>query len=267
MSSLNKTYLCNCTIGFSGIFCEKDFRPCSNYVCINNSTCEAFSENPMEFTCKCMQNFEGFFCENNVICDNVTCENGGYCTADYFDFKCECTTYFSGRYCEIKAADLTVLENVSTSISAVGLVALVLWVLFLIVMDLSKFLFKIEPKDLSKQRKELKKNKLLKRIKRRINNLINRYKKLELDEEEAERLRKVAIEENAKTEEKNISRQKTKRIKREITHFSVHGIKYIDEDENNEDELDDRNRLIRRFVEKIWTLRGAKSEDEEEEEN
>jgi hypothetical protein len=219
----------------------------------------------MEFTCKCMENFEGSFCENNIICDNVTCENGGYCVANYFDFSCECTSYYSGRYCEIKAADLTVLENVSTSISAVGLVALIFWVLFLIAMDFSRFLFKTEPKDLSKQRKELQRKKLLKRIKIRIGNLINRYKKLELEEEEAERIRKAKIEENAKNEVKNISRQKTKKIKRDITHFSVHGIRYIDEDENSIDELDDKNRLIRRFIEKMWVLRGGNSEEDEEE--
>ena len=273
LSTLNRTYLCDCKLGFGGHLCEKDLRPCSNYVCIHNSTCESSIENPMEFTCTCMENFVGLFCENNIICDNVTCENGGYCKADYFDFTCECPTYYSGKYCEVKNTDLIVLESVSTSVSVVGTISIIIWLLFLIGMDMSRFLFKIEPKDLMKQRKELRNKKILKRIQNRINRLITRYRKLELEEEEAERIKNCTEratkleEESAKIESKivNPKQVKNKKIKREITHFSVHGIKYIDADDNedDEDDINDRNRLIRRFIEKIWVLNGTNSINKE----
>ena len=245
--SLKRLYLCDCLVGFSGSLCEKDLRPCSNYVCIHNSICESSIENPMEFKCKCQPNFEGLFCEENTICNNVTCQNGGYCIADYVNFSCMCSTYFSGQFCELKDSDLTTLQTVSKSFSAIGIIALSFWTLFLIFMDASRFMFKIEPEDLSKYRKKLKRKKLLKRINARIWSLMRRYKKIE------------KIQENFDQEEEKIIRNvkprliKVKKIKNDYSHFSVPGLKFIDDE--TDDDVDERHLDAQRFLNKLWLLK------------
>jgi hypothetical protein len=209
-----RSYLCDCKIGFSGNFCEKDLRPCSNYVCIHNSTCESPIDNPMEFKCVCQPSFEGLFCESNIVCKNVTCSNGGNCIADYSNFSCNCPTYFNGIFCEDKDSDLIVLETVSASISVVGIIAITSWCLFILLMDLSRYVFKMEPGDLSKQREVLKKNIILRRIKARVHRLVQRYNRLEF---ESQRFK-----------------QKKTKFQRDFSHFSISNIRYIDEDDDDD---------------------------------
>ena len=78
----------------------------------------------MIFNCICQNNYEGLFCEINNECKNITCLNNGNCVADFTNETCLCPSYYSGTYCETKDSDLTVLENVSASISVVGVISL-----------------------------------------------------------------------------------------------------------------------------------------------
>lgn len=220
---LKRSYLCECPIGFSGSLCEKDLRPCSNYVCINNSTCEYLNNNNVEFKCNCQPGFEGLFCETNTACHNVTCLNNGNCIDGINNnYTCLCPMYYSGTFCETKDEDLTVLENVSASISVAGIVSLGSWILFILLLDASRYIFQIEPQSLLKHRKLLKKEKICIRIKTRIRKLLIRYKKLEMED--------LNMFQN-----KN---QLNTNIKRIFSHFSVKNVKYIDEDSIHEKSVD-----------------------------
>lgn len=78
-------------------------------------------------------------------CDNVTCQNRGICRPSLFNFSCECLYGYSGQYCETETTTLAVYQIVSTSFAYVAIIAMGAVVTFVVVMDILKYCFGIDP--------------------------------------------------------------------------------------------------------------------------
>jgi len=89
---------CNCTIGFSGDFCEIDFDFCAERPCRNGALCQDLDDT---FLCRCRGDFTGPTCETPLNnCNPNPCENGGTCINQEDSFVCSCLPNFSGDTCE-----------------------------------------------------------------------------------------------------------------------------------------------------------------------
>ena len=89
----------------------------------------------------------GRHCEKKVdYCANVTCKNGGLCRGLLRDYKCECVSAsHSGRLCETVANSLIVRKAVGTSLGYTALLSVLSLTVFIVVMDVLKYVFHIDP--------------------------------------------------------------------------------------------------------------------------
>jgi uncharacterized membrane protein YpjA len=79
--------------------------------------------------------------------DNVTCENKGVCRPLLLNYTCECVgnNFYSGRHCEIKSRKFIILNIVSKSFAYIAIIALTVVAMFVIIMDILKYCFGIDP--------------------------------------------------------------------------------------------------------------------------
>jgi len=134
ISSTN--YTCKCKKNFNGSRCLLDHRRCIYQLNSSNGT-KNFIFNESEHR----------YCRNKTrFCDNVECKNNGVCRSLSNGFKCECLgDFFYGTYCENESKKLTVLKVVSKSVSYIAILAMVSVAMFVIVMDILKYGFGIDP--------------------------------------------------------------------------------------------------------------------------
>jgi hypothetical protein len=99
------------------------------------------------FNCTCVAGWEGGRCQTQINdCGNVTCMNYGVCRPLFRDYKCECLNgSFYGVYCEITTTKIIILRIVSKSFAFIAIIAMVSVVTFIIVMDVLKYFFGIDP--------------------------------------------------------------------------------------------------------------------------
>lgn len=114
--------------------------------------------------CTCTSGWVGFRCEQKVNhCENVTCRNGGICRLTPFNYTCDClTSSYSGRHCETVAKKIITRHFIAKFIGLAAVIALVIVILFVVVMDMLKYCFGIDP-----TRGELRRLRQEKRAKRR----------------------------------------------------------------------------------------------------
>jgi hypothetical protein len=99
-------------------------------------------------TCLCESGWEGTYCERKTnLCLNVTCENRGVCRPLLGTFKCECLgdNFYSGLHCEIRTKKLIIFRTVSKSLAYIAILAMSIVVMFVIIMDILKYCFGIDP--------------------------------------------------------------------------------------------------------------------------
>ena len=86
-------------------------------------------------------------------CANVTCLNNRVCRPALLNYTCACLgESYSGRHCEIKATSIAVRQKVSRSLAFVAILAIGCVMIFIVVLDLSKYCFDIHPADLETKR-------------------------------------------------------------------------------------------------------------------
>lgn len=79
-------------------------------------------------------------------CLNITCENKGVCRPLLLDYKCECLSdSYSGRYCEFIAKRFATLKIVSKSFAYIVIIVIASTAMFIIIMDVLKYCFGIDP--------------------------------------------------------------------------------------------------------------------------
>jgi hypothetical protein len=99
------------------------------------------------FFCHCRISWEGDHCERKVdYCKNVTCQNNGVCRPLSGDYLCECLgDSYSGRHCEMTAKKILVYKLVSKSWGYVAIISMSSVAMFIVIMDILKCVFGIDP--------------------------------------------------------------------------------------------------------------------------
>jgi hypothetical protein len=120
------------------------------------------------FNCTCTFGWTGIHCQTKInYCKNVTCLNNGVCRPLLGDYKCECLgDSFSGRHCEITANDILVRQAVSKSLSFVAILAGSSVIGFIVIMDVLKYGFGIDP--VHDERERLRRKRRATKIKRPV---------------------------------------------------------------------------------------------------
>ena len=168
------SYFCSCPRSkFIGINCEIDIRPCQPWPCLNGGHCNETTAT--SFVCQCRPGYEGKNCQHLTnYCQNITCQNKGQCRPRPRNFTCECTgKEFSGRYCETTSSALVIKQAVTRSFAYIAILAISCLFGFIIVMDVLKYVFNIDP--VEAERIELEEKKRLARAKRTKPIIVQRF--------------------------------------------------------------------------------------------
>ena len=144
--SNGSSYECVCpSWRYSGVHCEIDIRPCQPFTCRDHGAC--LETGFTSFRCQCDAGYRGTNCESMInLCENVTCQNGAPCRASPMNFTCECTSVeYSGRYCESVSSTLATKQKVTRSFGYIVIIIIVSFMLFIITLDVLKYVFGIDP--------------------------------------------------------------------------------------------------------------------------
>ena len=80
------------------------------------------------------------------FCENITCQNNAICRRLFLNYTCECLTdNYSGRHCETIATKLIVIQFISKSFAYIAIIFLIAVVGFVVIMDVLKYGFGIDP--------------------------------------------------------------------------------------------------------------------------
>ncbi|CAF0818380.1 unnamed protein product [Adineta ricciae] len=156
-------YFCSCLPYINGTHCQFDHRLCKPDTCLNNGICTEVSNNT--FVCRCVGEWEGGHCETRVnYCANIECFNRGVCRSLYGNYTCECLgTSYSGVHCEITADRVQLYRNISKSFAYVVIIIMSSVAIFIVLLDILKFRFGIDPArpelDWKDRQKRIKKSK------------------------------------------------------------------------------------------------------------
>ena len=87
------------------------------------------------------------------FCYNVTCQNRGVCRPSLLNYTCECLgdSYF-GQHCQFTATKIVILQMVSKSFAYVAIIAMVVVAMFIVIMDILKYCFGIDPVEEERER-------------------------------------------------------------------------------------------------------------------
>jgi hypothetical protein len=119
----------------------------------NNGTCIELNStisgtNGTRFECDCAEGYTGINCELTVnLCANISCANNGICKTTNMAWKCICLdpTLYYGEYCQIQTTALQVKKTVSKSFASIAITAIVLTCSFIVLMDILKYGFHVDP--------------------------------------------------------------------------------------------------------------------------
>ncbi|UJR18357.1 hypothetical protein I4U23_005260 [Adineta vaga] len=164
---------CSCSPGFNGTYCEFNHQLCKSHTCLNHGKC--FEILSKTFNCTCNDGWQGIHCESMInYCNfkNVTCLNNGVCRPLLLNYTCEClgNNYYVGRHCEITLKNIIIFKMISKSFSYIAIIAMITVALFIIIMDILKYGFGIDP--VAEERKRIRQEKLM--VKRR-KHIIQRF--------------------------------------------------------------------------------------------
>ncbi|CAF1163194.1 unnamed protein product [Rotaria sordida] len=118
--------------------------------------------NKTTFKCICKPGYNGPQCELiSDMCINIKCENKGVCISSHLSWRCHCldSSLYSGKYCEKISTSLIIKQILSKSFASVAIVAIIAVFLFVIIMDILKYVFKIDPVDRERRLMKLKQKK------------------------------------------------------------------------------------------------------------
>jgi hypothetical protein len=119
----------------------------------------------MTVNCTCEEGWHGKYCEKKInFCDSNPCQNNGVCLPLFLNFTCECLgNSYSGRLCEITATKIEIYKAVSKSFAYVAIIAIISVGVFIVIMDILKHCFGIDP--VHKERERVQRRKRAKKRK------------------------------------------------------------------------------------------------------
>ncbi|CAF4289609.1 unnamed protein product [Rotaria sp. Silwood2] len=153
-NTLSLGYYCQCQSDYEGYNCQYDNRVCMESTCWHNGTCISVNSTVVSstygknFKCECIQGYDGVYCELSVdLCGNITCENEGICQTVELVWKCLCVNskFYYGDFCQFKTSTLVIKEILSKSFASIAIGAIATTCAFVIVMDVLKYVFHIDP--------------------------------------------------------------------------------------------------------------------------
>ncbi|CAF2124957.1 unnamed protein product [Rotaria magnacalcarata] len=138
-------YNCLCSRGFNGTHCELDHRTCKPQTCLGHGECKETPD--LSFFCWCHDGWTGIHCQSRIDnCSLDTCENDGVCRPILLNYTCECLgDSYSGRHCEIPSMKTTILKTVSKSFAYIAIIAMISVAMFIVIMDILKYCFGMDP--------------------------------------------------------------------------------------------------------------------------
>ena len=103
--------------------------------------------NSADFYCDCTEERTGTHCDRLIdYCHNVTCLNKGRCRSVPPSYRCDClSASYSGLHCEHVVRSIVIRQYVSKSFGYVVIIALCTVLGFIIIMDILKYGFGIDP--------------------------------------------------------------------------------------------------------------------------
>lgn len=105
-SSNGLSFQCECSKGFTGIYCELEIDYCVNITCQNNGLCQTVN---MNWTCVCLT-----------------------------------PSHYYGDLCQYQTATLKVYKSVSKSMASVGITVITLTLSFFVIFDILKYVFHVD---------------------------------------------------------------------------------------------------------------------------
>ncbi|MGH0122409.1 UNVERIFIED_CONTAM: hypothetical protein FKN15_044762 [Acipenser sinensis] len=99
--SVKTTFYCECSRGFTGIFCE-EFDACTENPCENNGTCTDVrqGDDGKNVICACQAGYRGSVCEEKIDpCASSPCQNNGSCYSNGLAYSCSCSPWYTGPTC------------------------------------------------------------------------------------------------------------------------------------------------------------------------
>ncbi|CAF3247452.1 unnamed protein product [Rotaria socialis] len=120
------------------------------------------------FLCLCHDGWTGIHCQSRIDnCNHTACENHGVCRSIVLNYTCECLgDSYSGRHCEITSTKIIIFQTISKSFSYIAIIALSIVVMFIVIMDILKYCFGIDPTrdDLERIRQEKRKSRVIQQL-------------------------------------------------------------------------------------------------------
>lgn len=114
--------------------------------------------------CQCDEiEWTGDHCQEKInYCAKIKCENGGVCRPLSGSARCECVNEnYSGEFCEIVSTKIILKKIVAKSFAFVAILAMSIVMIFVVVMDILKYCFGIDP--VAEVREEVRRERLAKR--------------------------------------------------------------------------------------------------------
>uniref|UniRef100_A0A3Q3JIC6 Uncharacterized protein n=1 Tax=Monopterus albus TaxID=43700 RepID=A0A3Q3JIC6_MONAL len=91
-------FICSCSAGFTGGYCEIELTSCMSNPCQNGGHCSAAGS---AFLCGCPPGLGGLICDEDLNeCDQGECHNGGECVNTFGSFYCNCSEGYKGPFCD-----------------------------------------------------------------------------------------------------------------------------------------------------------------------
>jgi hypothetical protein len=120
------------------------------------------------FNCTCDDGWQGKNCESMIhLCHDNPCMNNGVCRPIPLSYKCECLgDSYSGDQCQIVAKKITIYKTLSTSFAYIAIIAMASVAMFVVIMDILKYCFGIDP--VHKVRERMRRKKQAKKRKRPV---------------------------------------------------------------------------------------------------
>ena len=112
------------------------------------------------FKCRCPDHWQDFLCQTKVnYCHNITCKNQGCCRPNVGNWTCECPgNNYYGRYCEYPVRKILIHRIIAKTFAYIAIIAMVMVALFVLTMDILKYVCGIDP--VAEDREKLRQGKL-----------------------------------------------------------------------------------------------------------
>ncbi|CAF0987495.1 unnamed protein product [Rotaria sordida] len=103
-------------------------------------------------------------------CDfkNVICQNNGICRPLLLNYTCEYlgNNHYSGRHYEITSKKRLIFKFISKSFSYIVIIAMIIVAMFVVIMDILKYCFGIDP--VAEERRRIRQEKQMAKRKRPV---------------------------------------------------------------------------------------------------